>query len=106
MSERPTPRTTAELWRIRTNPNVLFSDVLERMADFARDLESELIVVTDLARELRDALEQAREDSVELAGQYHWKRGAGTRNNRDMAELDLRIVSADQLLVKAKEAGL
>jgi hypothetical protein len=79
MSDRPTPETD--------------NDTQFELAAW------ELLKETrELARELLDALENCREDSVE-----YWKRGGGTRNCAQYEELEGRVSIADSVIAKAKE---
>lgn len=57
----------------------------------------------ELARELLDALENCREDSVELLGEWSWKRGTIPKNDAAVEELEGRISVADSVIDRAKE---
>lgn len=58
----------------------------------------------ELARELLDALENCREDSAELLGEFDWMHKAGGRNGAKYQEIKDRISVADLLIDKAKDA--
>lgn len=90
---RPTPETDAHL----LGGSYSFD------GDFARNLERERDEARELARELLDALENCREDSVELLGEWSWKRGTIPRNDAAIEQLEGRISVADSVIDKAKE---
>jgi len=73
------------------------------LLDFARKLERERDEARELALELLEALENCREDSVELLGEWAWKRGTIPRNDAAVQELESRISIADSVIDKAKE---
>jgi hypothetical protein len=56
-----------------------------------------------LAQDLLDALENWREDSVELLVEWDWKRNAGSRNSAQYEQLKGRVGIADSVIAKAKE---
>ena len=95
MSERATPETD-EQEEIDNGDTVA-------LLDFARKLERERDEALKLARELLDALENCREDSVELLGEWSWKRGTIRRNDAAVEDLEGRISVADSVIDKAKE---
>ena len=92
MSDRPTPETDEEQFGTG-----------RVSVDFARRLERERDEAREIARELLDALENCREDSVELLGEWSWKRGTIPRNDAAIEQLDGRISVADSVIDKAKE---
>lgn len=96
MSEQATPETDA-------NSECDFDGIDSFDASFARKLEREQDEARALARELLDALENCREDSVELLGEWDWKRNTICKNNTVIAELEQRISVADSVIHKAKE---
>lgn len=98
MSERPTPETDEWLAEEKRNPRM---SGLGPWLGYCQQLERQRDEARDLARELRDALEACREDSVAIRGEWDWKYGAGPRNDRDMEELNSRINAADELITKA-----
>ena len=75
----------------------------EAALGLARTLKRERDEALEMARELLDALENCREDSVELLGEWDWKRGVGTRNHAKYEEIEGRISVADSVIDKAKE---
>jgi hypothetical protein len=95
MSDQATPETDFESYEIDGEwvVGVPFAEKLERERDQARNL----------ARELLDALENCREDSVELLGEWDWKRNTICKNNTAIIELEGRINVADAAIHKAKE---
>jgi len=102
MSERETPETDSFVPLRVHHPSLpSWNDYV--LASFAQKLERERDQARDLARELRDALENCREDSVELLGEWAWKRGTIPRNDRAIEELEGRVSIADSVMTKAKE---
>jgi hypothetical protein len=95
MSDRATPKTDEQ-------EGMDNGDTVP-LLDFARKLERQRDEARDLARELLDALENCREDSVELLGEWDWKRNAGSRNGAKYQEIEQRISVADSVIDKAKE---
>ena len=95
MSDRPTPETDEEQFGTG-----------RVSVDFARRLERERDEAREIARELLDALENCREDSVELLGEWSWKRGTIPRNDAAIEQLEGRISVADSVITKAKEVLL
>jgi|LakMenEpi03Aug12_release.lakeMendotaPanAssembly.Ray.scaffolds.fasta_scaffold1567961_2 hypothetical protein len=91
MSDQPTPETNA--LGVMAKAALCLVRTLKRERDEARQL----------ARELLDALENCREDSVELLGEWDWKRGTIARNDAAVEELEGRISVADSVIDKAKE---
>ena len=75
----------------------------EAALGLARTLKRERDEARELARELLDALENCREDSVELLGEWDWKRGTIPRNDAAIEQLEGRISNADSVIDKAKE---
>jgi hypothetical protein len=76
---------------------------LESALGLARTLKRERDEARDMLRDLLDALENCREDSVELLGEWDWKRGTIPRNDAAVEELECRISVADSVIDKAKE---
>lgn len=122
MSDRPTPETESHFpssrhkddsWVVSCEIGLIRN--LERERDEAREnaqhwCDMHILAVKDfnqarqLALELRDALDQCREDSIQLKAEWKWKRkNAGPRNERDYFEVECHIEMADGVLAKAKE---
>jgi len=80
-----------------------YQDIITRLQTQNENLERQRDEARELARELLDALENCREDSVELLGEWDWKRGGGTRNRAQYEELEGRVSLADSVIDKAKE---
>ena len=99
MSERATPETDQSA----ESAGEFYHGAQVVLVVFARRLERERDEARELARELLDALENCREDSVELLGEWSWKRGTIPRNDAAVEELEGRISVADSVIAKAKE---
>jgi hypothetical protein len=94
MSDRPTPEVDA----FQASGKGYYM-----ACEFARRLERERDEARTLARELLDALENCREDSVDLLGEWDWKRNTICKNNTAIIELEGRINVADMAIHKAGE---
>ena len=73
------------------------------LKDKMQSLERERDEALEMALELLDALENCREDSVELLGEWDWKRGTIPRNDAAIEQLEGRISVADSVIDKVKE---
>ena len=104
MSEQDTPETDAALTQIYREDVTGCSEAIHYVPlEISAQLERERDEARELARELLDALENCREDSVELLGEWAWKRGTIARNDAAVEELEGRISVADSVIDKAKE---
>ena len=103
--ERERDEALATLARLRQDLADPPADVQEAVLDKLnlRTVITERNDARELARELLDALENCREDSVELLGEWDWKRNTICKNNTAIAELEGRINAADAAIDKAKE---
>ena len=100
MKERPTPETDDEYAEAQDFYKSAFVVRLEQFQEVKRQRDEALA----LARELRDALEQCRDDSVELKSEWEWKRkDAGQRSEREYFAVECHIEMADAALTKANQ---
>ncbi len=98
MSDRPTPETDND-----TQFELAAWELLKEARQELEEYKASAQRARELARQLLDALENCREDSVELLGEWDWKRGGGTRNSAQYEELEGRVSIADSVIDKAKE---
>ena len=103
--ERERDEARETLGRLRQDLADPPADVQEAVLDKLnlRSVITERNEARELARELLDALENCREDSVELLGEWDWKRGTIPRNDAAIEQLERRISVADSVIDKAKE---
>ena len=102
MSDRPTPETDAIVRNAATTDHPM-TRLAATLTVKCEKLERERDEARELSRELLDALENCREDSVELLGEWSWKRGTIPRNDAAIEQLEGRISVADSVIDKVKE---